>query len=48
MREGRYWEKEEKKRCKLYGGRERESWEHIWDEYREWDKIGGNWAENVE
>lgn len=28
MREGRYWEVEEKRRCRL-GGLEEESWEHV-------------------
>lgn len=38
MGEGRYWEKEEKKLCRLCEEK-RETWEHVWEECREW-KIG--------
>lgn len=35
MRESKYWEKEEKKRCRLCSG-SRETWEHVWEGCREW------------
>ncbi|XP_067217103.1 LINE-1 retrotransposable element ORF2 protein [Linepithema humile] len=46
VREGRYWEEEEKRRCRLCGG-ERETWEHVWEECREWKEGGGSWQEAV-
>lgn len=45
MREGRYWEKEER-RCRLCEGKE-ETWEHMWKRCREWGEGGGNWQEAV-
>ncbi|EZA52484.1 hypothetical protein X777_08600 [Ooceraea biroi] len=42
VKEGRYWEGEEKKRCRLCG-MEKESWEHIWEECRRWTVGGGSW-----
>lgn len=46
MKESRYWEKEEKRRCKLCGWR-RESWEHVWEDCREWKKGEGSWQEAI-
>lgn len=37
MREGLYWEEEEKRRSKLCR-REEESGEHIWERCRKWKK----------
>ncbi|KYN15951.1 hypothetical protein ALC57_11811, partial [Trachymyrmex cornetzi] len=47
MREGRYWEGEEGKKCRLCGSGV-ESWEHVWKECRSW-RIGleGEWQEVV-
>jgi len=39
MREGRYWEEEEKRRCRLCGGEEK-TWEHVWESCRKWKKGG--------
>jgi len=39
MKEGNYWEEEEKKVCRLCG-RERESWEHVWERCRTWRERG--------
>jgi len=33
IREGRYWEEEEKKVCRLCGDKV-ETWEHVWEECR--------------
>lgn len=30
MKNGRYWEEEEKRRCRICKG-EKESWEHVWE-----------------
>lgn len=46
MREGRYWEKEERRRCRLCEGEE-ETWEHVWERCREWREGGGSWQEAV-
>jgi hypothetical protein len=46
MKEGRYWEKEEKRGCWLCGG-EMETWEHIWERCREWKEGEGSWQEAV-
>lgn len=35
MREKRYWEKEEMRLCRLYG-KERETWENVWEECKDW------------
>lgn len=35
MRESKYWEGEESRICKLCG-RGEETWEHVWEECREW------------
>jgi len=46
VREGRYWEKEESKMCRMCE-RERETWEHVWEECGRWG-ARGNWQEMVE
>lgn len=46
MRGGRYWEGQEKVSCRLCGG-EKETWEHVWEECRQWSKGGGSWQEAV-
>jgi len=46
MREGKYWKREEKRRCRMCG-RERETWKHVWEECREWRKEGESWQEVV-
>lgn len=45
MREGWYWEREEKKECRLCGGKI-ESWVHVWKKCRNWGAGGksrGKW-----
>lgn len=43
VRGSRYWEeKEEERMCKLCGGA-RESWEHMWEECRDWKRKGESW-----
>jgi len=42
----KYWEGEEKRKCRLYE-REEETWEHIWEECCRWGE-GGVWQEKVE
>jgi len=45
IREGRYWEEEEKKLCRLCGDKV-ETWEHVWEECRKWRQGGeGSWQE---
>lgn len=39
VREGRYWEEEKEKMCRLCGG-EVETWEHIWERCRRWREGG--------
>jgi len=47
MREGNYWEEEERKVCRMCGG-ERESWEHVWERCRTWrEGREGSWQEEV-
>lgn len=45
MREGRYWEREEGKLCRLCG-MAAESWEHVWEDCGEWG-AEGVWQEMV-
>ncbi|XP_077255453.1 uncharacterized protein LOC143893678 [Temnothorax americanus] len=44
--ESRYWEAEEKKKCRLCGNKE-ETWEHVWEECRRWNSGKGSWQEAV-
>lgn len=45
MREGRYWENENKRGCRLCGG-DMETWEHMWEDCRSWKEGGGgSWQE---
>lgn len=44
MREGRYWEEEQKKLCRLCGA-EMKTWEHVWGRCRKWRKGQGSWQE---
>lgn len=47
VREGRYWEEEEKRLCRRCGG-EIESWEHVWERCRDWGGDGkSTWQEEV-
>ena len=47
MREGWYWEREEKRRCRICEGEE-ESWEHVLERCRrEEEGIGKDWQERV-
>jgi len=46
MREGRYWEGEERRKCRLCGYEE-ESWEHVWERCRKWGEGGGGWQEAI-
>ncbi|XP_071581079.1 uncharacterized protein [Temnothorax nylanderi] len=46
MRESRYWEGEEKKKCRMCEYRE-ETWEHVWEKCRRWKAGGGSWQEAV-
>jgi len=43
MREGRYWEEEEKGICRLC--EEEETWEHTWERCRDWGEGEGSWQE---
>ena len=45
MKGGRYWEQEERRRCRICG-KGVESWEQIWEECTEWGKDKG-WQEVV-
>jgi len=45
MREGKYWEGEERRSCRICGDR-LELWEHVWEECRLWrEGGGGTWQE---
>lgn len=46
MREERYWEEEEKRRCRLCG-MERETWEHVWEGCKEWGMGEESWQERA-
>lgn len=37
---GKYWEEEEKRRCRKCGG-EKETWEHVWENCVEWGDFRG-------
>ncbi|KYN10179.1 hypothetical protein ALC57_17696, partial [Trachymyrmex cornetzi] len=42
VRDGRYWEGEEERKCRFCGNGE--TWEHVWEECRRWTKGGdGSW-----
>jgi len=48
VEERKYWEETEKKLCRLCGGGELETWEHLWERCREWrEGGGGGWQEAV-
>lgn len=47
MKGSKYWEGEERREFRMYGGRE-ETWEHVWEECREWKEGGGSWQDAVE
>ncbi|XP_036148444.1 uncharacterized protein LOC118647508 [Monomorium pharaonis] len=38
MRGSRYWEDEERKKCRLCGNSV-ETWEHVWEECRDWARV---------
>lgn len=42
VREGRFWEAEEKKKYRACGS-ERETRKHVWEGCREWECSRGNW-----
>jgi len=44
MREGRYWEEEEKRLCRLCRA-ELETWEHVWERCRRWREEDSSWQE---
>ncbi|KYN14632.1 hypothetical protein ALC57_13162 [Trachymyrmex cornetzi] len=47
VKEGRYWEEEEERKCRLCGSGW-ETWEHIWEGCRAWKMgEGGSWQEVV-
>ncbi|XP_068993226.1 golgin subfamily A member 6-like protein 24 [Neodiprion pinetum] len=46
MKEARYWEEEEKRRCRVCGGEE-ETWEHVWERCVGWDRREESWQEVV-
>lgn len=46
MRANRYWEKEETVLCRLCE-REKETWEHVWEDCREWMVEKKSWQEVV-
>lgn len=43
MKEGRYWEGEEDRRCRVCGWGE-ETWEHVWEECTNW-RLEKRWQE---
>jgi len=43
MRGGRYWEKEEKRICRICENEE-ETWKHVWEGCKMWE-TEGNWDE---
>ncbi|KMQ82861.1 hypothetical protein RF55_21640 [Lasius niger] len=45
VREGRFWEREEKKKCRICGWK-KETWEHIWEECVR-GESGSTWQEKV-
>lgn len=47
MKASAYWEEEERKMCRVCEG-EVETWEHTWENCREWKNGEGNWQEVVE
>jgi len=47
VEERKYWEEGEKKVCRLCGGGEMETWEHIWEGCRKWMVGDGSWQEDV-
>lgn len=48
VREGAYWESEEKRSCRMCGGEE-ETWEHVWERcVKGKEKEKGSWQEVVE
>ena len=47
MRERKHWEEEDKKRCRLCGGGEVETWEHVWERCRKWNDREESWQEAV-
>lgn len=47
MEERKYWEEENKIRCRLCE-EETESWEHVLEDCREWWEGGGTWQEAFE
>lgn len=46
MREDKYWKEEKKGICRLCKN-ERETWEHVWEECRQWKEREGGWQEAV-
>jgi len=46
VREGRYWEDEENKKCRLCGT-ELETWEHVWEGCRKWRENEESWQKAV-
>jgi len=45
VKEGRYWEEEKEKLCRLCGY-EVETWEHVWEECKSWKEgTGESWQE---
>ena len=46
MLESRYWEEEERRKCRICGGEE-ESWEHVWERCRVGRVRERGWQEVV-
>nr|XP_034194028.1 uncharacterized protein LOC117610568 [Osmia lignaria] len=47
VNKAKYWEKEEKRRCRVCGW-ERETWEHVWKGCRRNEEMSEGWQEKVE
>lgn len=45
MKEGRYWEENKDKECRLCG-KGKENWKHVWEECKQWG-AEGCWEEMI-
>jgi len=46
VKKGRYWEDEERRKCRLCENEE-ETWKYVWERCRRWREGGGGWQEGV-
>jgi len=47
VKERKHWKEEERKICRLCGGEEVETWEHVWERCRKWNDREESWQEAV-